>query len=75
MTADKAVYKCPKCGYVTHFKKALEAHMRFRKHFADGGNLKPEKPEKPVKPGEYHHQLKFEEVKPAEKPVAKKKKE
>ena len=33
MTADKAVYKCPKCDYRTHFPKALEAHMKFRKHF------------------------------------------
>ena len=34
MTADKAVYKCPCCAYCTHFPKALEAHQRFRKHFA-----------------------------------------
>lgn len=34
MTADKAVYKCPCCEYCTHFPKALEAHQRFRKHFA-----------------------------------------
>lgn len=34
MTADKAVYKCPCCEYSTHFPKALEAHQRFRKHFA-----------------------------------------
>lgn len=34
MTADKAVYKCPCCDYCTHFPKALEAHQRFRKHFA-----------------------------------------
>ncbi len=33
MTVDKAVYKCPCCDYVTHFKKALEAHQRHRKHF------------------------------------------
>lgn len=31
---DKAVYKCPCCAYCTHFPKALEAHQRFRKHYA-----------------------------------------
>ena len=31
---DKAVYKCPCCDYCTHFPKALEAHQRFRKHYA-----------------------------------------
>ena len=31
---DKAVYKCPCCDYCTHFQKALEAHQRFRKHYA-----------------------------------------
>lgn len=44
MTANKTVYKCPCCDYVTHFAKALEAHQRFKKHF-----LKPEKAvEEPV---------------------------
>lgn len=37
MTANKTIYKCPCCDYVTHFAKALEAHQRFKKHF-----LKPE---------------------------------
>ena len=46
MTADKKIYKCPKCGYVTHFEKALKAHMNFRKHFASGGKVKTEKPVK-----------------------------
>ena len=46
MTADKAVYKCPCCAYCTHFPKALEAHQRFRKHFADGGSVKVGKPVK-----------------------------
>lgn len=31
---DRQVYKCPCCAYCTHFPKALEAHQRFRKHFA-----------------------------------------
>ena len=31
---DKPVYQCPCCEYCTHFPKALEAHQRFRKHFA-----------------------------------------
>lgn len=31
---DKVIYKCPCCDYCTHFPKALEAHQRFRKHFA-----------------------------------------
>ena len=30
----KAVYKCPCCDYCTHFPQALDAHQRFRKHFA-----------------------------------------
>ena len=46
MTADKAVYKCPKCDYCTHFPKALEAHIKFRKHFADGGPVKAGEPKK-----------------------------
>ena len=33
MTVSKAVYKCPVCGYITHFEKALEAHQKHRKHF------------------------------------------
>lgn len=33
-TADKQVYTCPVCGYTTHFQKALDAHMKFRKHEA-----------------------------------------
>lgn len=32
MTATKPIYKCPVCGYETHFPKALEAHMHFRNH-------------------------------------------
>ena len=32
MTASKPIYKCPVCGYETHFPKALEAHMKIRKH-------------------------------------------
>ena len=35
MTATKKIYTCPVCGYVTHFPKALEAHMHFRKHKAE----------------------------------------
>ena len=41
MKADKKLYKCPKCDYVTHFEPALKAHMNFRKHFPV---KKPEKP-------------------------------
>ena len=40
MSRDKAIYRCPVCGYLTHFEKALEAHQRHRKHFP--------KPEEPV---------------------------
>ena len=48
MTADRAVYKCPKCGYVTHFPKALEMHMKFRKHFAESVPVKTEEHDKPA---------------------------
>ena len=43
MTVDKVVYKCPCCGFVTHFEKALEAHQRHRKHFPQ-----PTVEEKPI---------------------------
>ena len=40
MSPNRAIYKCPVCGYLTHFEKALEAHQRHRRHFP--------KPEAPV---------------------------
>lgn len=35
MSRDKAIYKCPVCGFLTHFPKALEAHQRHRRHFVE----------------------------------------
>jgi len=46
MTADKATYKCPVCGYFTHFEKALEAHQRHRKHFPKPEPMEVPEPEK-----------------------------
>lgn len=48
MTANKPVYKCPVCDYVTHFPKALEAHMHFRKHEAKQAEALVEVKEEPA---------------------------
>lgn len=63
MTVNKPVYKCPVCGYETHFPKALEAHMKVRKHKAPApAALVVEVKEEPAI---------IAEESPAEKPVKK----